>query len=82
MANAGVTIRQLDGNTATDADWQNFSNFYRQTFLEKSGTPTLNLDFFKQIAKSMPNQVLLFLADLGGECIAGSLIGRVPARPA
>ena len=74
VANAGVTIRQLDGNTATDADWQNFSNFYRQTFLEKSGTPTLNLDFFKQIAKTMPNQVLLFLADLGGECIAGSLM--------
>ena len=74
VANAGVIIRQLDGNSATDADWQNFSNFYRQTFLEKSGTPTLNLDFFKQIAKTMPNQVLLFLADLGGECIAGSLM--------
>ncbi|HIM54797.1 MAG TPA: N-acetyltransferase [Gammaproteobacteria bacterium] len=74
VANAGVTIRQLDGNTATDADWQNFSNFYKQTFLEKSGTPTLNLDFFQEIARTMPTQVLLFLADLNGKCIAGSLM--------
>jgi Uncharacterized protein conserved in bacteria len=43
---SGVSIRQLDGNSATDVDWQNFSNFYNQTFLEKSGTPTLNLGFF------------------------------------
>ncbi len=71
---SGVIIRQLDGNGAKEADWQNFSNFYNQTFLEKSGTPTLNLDFFKSIAQSMPDQVLLFLADLNDECIAGSLM--------
>ncbi|SMN15560.1 COGs COG3146 [uncultured Candidatus Thioglobus sp.] len=71
---SGVIIRQLDGNSAKEVDWQNFSNFYTQTFLEKSGTPTLNFDFFKSIAKSMPEQVLLFLADLNGECVAGSLM--------
>ena len=71
---SGVSIRQLDGNSATEADWQNFSNFYNQTFLEKNGTPTLNFEFFKDIAKSLPEQVLLFLADLNGECIAGSLM--------
>ncbi|WP_428087156.1 GNAT family N-acetyltransferase [Candidatus Thioglobus sp.] len=70
----GVNIRQLDGNTATQIDWQNFSNFYSQTFLEKSGTPTLNLDFFKSIAKTMPEQILLFLADVDGQCVAGSLM--------
>jgi len=73
---SGVSIRQLNGNNATEADWKNFSNFYNQTFLEKSGTPTLNLDFFKEIAATLPNQVLLFLADLNHECIAGSLMFR------
>jgi predicted N-acyltransferase len=71
---SGVSIRQLDGNSATEADWQNFSNFYNQTFLEKSGTPTLNLEFFKDIALTMPDQILLFLADFEGRCIAGSLM--------
>jgi predicted N-acyltransferase len=78
--NSGVRIRQLDGNSATDVDWKNFSNFYIQTFLEKSGTPTLNLGFFKQIAKTMPDQVLLFLADLKGECVAGSLMFKSDTR--
>ena len=71
---SGVSIRQLDGNSATEADWQNFSNFYNQTFLEKSGTPTLNLEFFRDIALTMPDQILLFLADFEGRCIAGSLM--------
>jgi len=71
---SGVVIRQLDGKSANETDWQNFSNFYNQTFMEKSGIPTLNLNFFKTIANTMPDQVLLFLADLEGECIAGSLM--------
>ena len=74
IAQSDVKIRQLDGNSATAIDWQNFANFYQQTFLEKSGTPTLNLDFFLQISKTMPDQVLLFLADINGECVAGSLM--------
>ena len=74
VVKSGVTFRQLDGNSATDVDWQNFSDFYNQTFLEKHGTPTLNLGFFKEIARTMPEQVLLFLADLKGECVAGSLM--------
>ncbi len=74
VINAGVTFRQLDGDTATQTDWRNFADFYTQTFLEKSGTPTLNFDFFIEVAKAMPKQVLLVLADLNGECIAGSLM--------
>lgn len=80
IAQSDVEIRQLDGNSATAIDWQNFANFYQQTFLEKSGTPTLNLGFFQQIAKTMPNQVLLFLADLDGECVAGSLMFKSDTR--
>ncbi len=74
VAKSAVTIRQLNGNNATDEDWRNFSDFYTQTFLEKNGVPTLNLGFFKQIARTIPEQVLLFLADMDGECVAGSLM--------
>lgn len=71
---SGICIRQLNGHSATETDWQHFSTFYIQTFLEKSGTPTLNIHFFKQIAALMPEQVLLFLADFEGKCVAGSLM--------
>jgi len=74
VTDLGVTFRQLDGDSATQVDWQNFANFYTQTFLEKSGTPTLNFDFFMAVAKAIPKQIFLVLADLEGECIAGSLM--------
>jgi hypothetical protein len=74
VAESGVTLRKLDGNTASHNDWKNFDNFYQQTFLEKSGIPTLNLAFFEKIASTIPNQILLILADIDGKCIAGSLM--------
>ncbi|WP_299876390.1 GNAT family N-acetyltransferase [uncultured Cocleimonas sp.] len=80
-----VNLRILNGHTATDEDWKNFSKFYEQTFAEKYGTATLNEGFFKEVAHALPDQVILVLADdlskqpegsdTGQEeCIAGSLM--------
>ncbi len=70
-----ITLRVLNGNTATTQDWQHFAEFYNQTFIEKSGYPTLNQDFFIEVAQKLPDQVLLILADNSdGKCIAGSLM--------
>jgi predicted N-acyltransferase len=74
VGEAGVTLRRLDGYLATEQDWRDFSRFYRQTFEEKWGVATLNESFFRQVAEQLPDQVLLVLADLQGECIAGSLM--------
>ena len=72
---AKITLRRLNGYTATEKDWQDFTRFYNQTFAEKNGVATLNYGFFHQIAKKLPKQILLVLADTkGGECIAGSLM--------
>ena len=78
-----VNLRVLNGHTANDEDWENFSKFYQQTFAEKYGTATLNEGFFKEVARALPDQVILVLADdiskdsldeTKGECIAGSLM--------
>jgi len=75
VAQQNITLRQLNGHTATDKDWQNFALFYQQTFAEKHGTATLNEGFFKEVAIKLPDQVILILADNEkGECIAGSLM--------
>ena len=72
---AQVNFRLLNGHTATEKDWQNFTLFYEQTFAEKYGTATLNYSFFHEVAQKLPDQVLLVLADnQAGECIAGSLM--------
>jgi predicted N-acyltransferase len=76
VADAGVVLRRLDGFTATAEDWRHFTRFYNQTFEEKWGIATFNFGFFQEVAQRLPEQVLLVLADLDGQCIAGSLMYR------
>lgn len=81
VIDAGVTLRQLDGNTATAADWERFAFFYRITFESKWGIPTLNEGFFREMAQALGDRVLLVMADdRDGECIAGSLMFRSDTR--
>lgn len=75
-----VNIRVLNGHTATAKDWQDFSQFYQLTFMEKYGTATLNEGFFKEVGDNLPDQVILVLVDKvtdsdeDDKCIAGSLM--------
>ena len=73
---SGVQLRVLDGHSATPQDWQDFAFFYQHTFESKWGIPTLNYGFFLEVAQQLPKQVVLVLADLNGECVAGSLMFR------
>ena len=80
-----VTIRVLDGHTATAKDWHDFNRFYQMTFMEKYGTATLNEGFFKEVGEKLPDQVVLVLVnkkseDKTNECIAGSLMYRSDTR--
>lgn len=63
VAEADVRFRLLDGNTAGDTDWSIFHQFYESTFHRRGGIPTLSLGFFRSIASSMPESVLLILAE-------------------
>lgn len=74
VAEAGVTLRRLNGHTASEQDWQKFTHFYNKTFQEKWGMATFNAGFFRQVAEQLPDQVLLVLADFQGDCVAGSLM--------
>lgn len=71
---AGIQLRCLNGHTASTQDWEHFALFYNRTFEEKWGVPTLNEGFFKQVAATLPDQVVLVLADKNKDCIAGSLM--------
>ena len=81
VQDAGMRLRRLDGHTATLADWEQFASFYRQTFENKWGLPTLNTAFFQAIAQSIPDQIVLIMADnAAGECMAGSFMLRSDTR--
>ncbi|AOR69040.1 hypothetical protein BBJ41_16720 [Burkholderia stabilis] len=70
---AGVTFRRLTGDRITDADWRFFSRCYRQTYREHFSSPYLNLDFFRAIGATMPENLLLVIAEADGRPIASAL---------
>ena len=74
---AGITFRHLNGHQASALDWHHFARFYRNTFAEKWGVATFNEGFFREVAATLPDQILLILADdREGQPIAGALCYR------
>ena len=75
VADAGVTFRHARGSAITPGDWDFFYRCYERTYLEHGNAPYLTRDFFDRMARDMPENWLLFVAEHGGEPIACSLIG-------
>ena len=71
---AGVTLRQVRGPDVTDADWRLFHRCYSNTYAEHHSSPYLNLDFFQRIGQTMPQNILLVVAERGGQPVASSLV--------
>jgi predicted N-acyltransferase len=74
VAQAGVTLRRVRGVDATEADWRFFNRCYRHTYAAHHSTPYLNLDFWLRIGASMPEHILLVLAEREGKPVAASLV--------
>jgi predicted N-acyltransferase len=76
---AGVRFRISRGNDISAQDWQFFYHCYAQTYLEHGNAPYLTPDFFSQMADTMPEHWLLFIAERNGIPIASSLLAIDPA---
>ncbi len=74
VTEAGIRLRQLRGEDASEADWRFFKRCYDQTYQAHWSTPYLNLDFFLRIGETMPQHLLLVIAERDGEPIASSLL--------
>jgi uncharacterized protein len=74
VAEAGVTFRHAEGSGITEADWNFFYRCYERTYLEHGNPPYLTRDFFLRMARTMPENWLLFIAERKGRPIASSLI--------
>ncbi len=69
----GVTFEILDGHAAGEEHWRLFHHYYAATFDRKGGLPTLSPGFFAEIARTMPEAVVLVLARHAGEYVAAAL---------
>jgi predicted N-acyltransferase len=70
---AGIRMDIIHGNEASEAQWQAMHRFYRSTFIRKSGIPTLSLEFFLEISRTMGEQVVLVMASLDDRPVAGAI---------
>ncbi len=71
-----IKIEVLQGVEISNEQWEVFYEFYCSTFYRKWGAPRLTLEFFQYLSKSLPEATLLFLAQQGGQYIAGAYAMR------
>ena len=69
-----ITFRHIPGGQASDADWKFFYRCYENTYLEHQSSPYLNEAFFKLLAKRMPENVHLIIAQRNEAPIAASML--------
>ncbi len=74
VAEAGVTMRRVRGVDITAEEWRFFHRCYKNTYAEHHSSPYLNLDFFRRIGATMPDNILLVIAEREGRPIAASLL--------
>jgi predicted N-acyltransferase len=76
VARAGATFRVLHGDEAGETDLAAMHAFYLRTFADYGNSPALTLEFLIHLARTMPRQLVLILAEQAGETIAGALCLR------
>ena len=74
VSEAGIGFRQVPGSAATETDWRFFKRCYDHTYAAHYSTPYLNLDFFLRLGATMPQHLLLIVAERAGKPIASSLV--------
>jgi predicted N-acyltransferase len=74
VSDAGVSFRVLEADAIHSRDWDFFYRCYQQTYLEHGNQPYLSRSFFQTMAKTMPHDWVMFIAERQGQAIAASLI--------
>ncbi len=70
---AGVRFRRLRGAEIDEHDWSFFTRCYNRTYRAHRSTPYFNLEFFRRLGRTMPQHLLLVLAERDGKPIASAL---------
>ncbi|MBT6096567.1 MAG: N-acetyltransferase [Rhodospirillaceae bacterium] len=73
VSDTGLTFRALRGADITEAHWQAFYRFYRNTVDKKWGSNYLTRTFFPLLSERLGDAVVLIVAEDGGRVVAGAL---------
>ncbi len=70
---AGLTVRRLGGAAIEPGDWAFFDRCYNHTYRLHRSLPYLNLAFFEHLGRTMPDNLLLLIAERAGKRIGAAL---------
>ena len=74
VAEQSIICQRKCGDAINEEDWKTFYHCYVMTYAVRGQQPYLTLDFFKKLAATMPEHLMLAQAlDANGEIIASSL---------
>lgn len=73
IVGAGIKTHRLTGEKISVADWDFFYQCYENTYHQHNSMPYLTKEFFVELGRCMPENILLLVAETGGEKIASAL---------
>jgi len=74
VVEAGFRFRRLTGEDLTPEVWRDIYPLISRTFMRRGSMPYLNLAFFEQISSSIPDNVLVILAEVSDEPVAAAVL--------
>ena len=74
VVDAGIGFTTCVGREISNDDWDFFYHCYTLTYRAHHSTPYLTRDFFRRMARTMPEHWVMFIASKDGERVASSLI--------
>ncbi len=75
LATEGIelSIEARTGKQISESEWYGIYSCYQNTFNEKGNYPSLTLPFFKHLAETLPDNLVVFIASQNDEVIAASI---------
>ncbi|MFW2404603.1 MAG: GNAT family N-acetyltransferase [Gammaproteobacteria bacterium] len=76
IAEAGITFRIATGDELGAADWDALMPLYASSFWRRGRAPYLNRAFFEQVSRTMPEHLVVVIAESDAEPIATAICFR------
>ncbi len=73
VTDAGITVTVLPGREISDQQWDDFFLFHSATYLKHGHQSPFSAEFFKEIGRTMGEQVVMVVAHKGDQAVAAAL---------
>jgi len=78
VSEAGIRFRRLKGGEMDLHTWEQVYRLISLTFMRRGSLPYYNLDFFMRIGASLPDNLLVIVAELHAEPVAAAVFYESP----